>query len=247
MGLAGGLAFPLRAGLAIGLNGNGSQPGGAPVGPFIVGTTGSTPILGTTTNTLTYPNARALSMLYIFATANMATPALFTLSGGNTGGWSALVQVNNAGATLEVEIWTKVATGGDGMPTFNATVGTVIQLSLAEVGNLVNTADQTGTAIGTTSPQTATATLADAGTGRIVLGLAGQRQLGTVTAAFSDSFNLGTGVVTVIADNGSLAAAHHHHSAICIGSTTGTVADTYVWTQTSGTVNHVVTGLASYH
>jgi hypothetical protein len=246
MPLSGRLIRPLQH-YGLGLPGNGVAPGGGVVGPFIVGTSGGTPSQGTTTNTPTYTGARAGSMLYIAVTANMATPAAFTIT-GNTTGWSASIQVTNAASTLEVELWSKVATGNDGMPTFNATAGTVMYAEVAEVANLSSNAiDQTGSAIGTASPLTATAGGTDGGTGRIVVAVVGQRQVGSATSSNSDSFNLGTGTVTVLGDNGSLSQSHHSHSCVCIGSTTGSVADTYVWTQLTGTTNHVVTAFASYH
>lgn len=83
-------------------------------------------------------------------------------------GWSIKGQV--AGTSCSATVYYKVAAGGDAAPTINAiTSGVIAALCQEYRGADLTPADQSGTAVGTTSPITATAGGADAAVGDLLI------------------------------------------------------------------------------
>lgn len=186
------------------------------------------------------------SLLLAFVDANMAIPAAFTLS-GSTGGWTQRVIRSVAADTLEVELWDKIAVGGDIMPTFNGTAGTIINCVIAEVSLTTIPEAFAQSASGTVSPFTTTNSGTDTGTGRMIAVAQRERQIGAVTVVFTDNVNAqGVGVgVLVIGDNSGLSQAGHTHSIICTIAPTGVTPDSEVLTCTAG--NHFASAMQSYY
>lgn len=206
---------------------------------------------GTTTVTPVYTGSGAGipiqpgSLLVAMVDANMATPAPFTLT-GSTAGWTQRVISDVLAAVLEVEIWDKIAVGGDTMPTWNATTGTVMTCEVAEV-SLTTIFDQSGTGVGVASPFTVTASGVDAGTGRVTFCIVRESQVGSSAVTFTDNVNgQGVGVgVTLLGDNSASSLSGHHHSLVALASPTGVSADNDVVTCTAG--NHFAGCIASYY
>lgn len=186
------------------------------------------------------------SILLAFVDANMATPTPFTISGATTG-WTQRAISDVATVTMEVELWDKIATGGDTMPTFNATAGTVITCVIAEVSLTVIPEGFGTSAFGTGSPLTTTNSGTDTGPGRMIAVGQRERQIGSTTVTFTDNVNgQGVGVnVLVIGDNSGSSLSGHTHSIICTAAPTGVTPDSEVLTCTAG--NHFASVMQSYY
>jgi hypothetical protein len=83
-------------------------------------------------------------------------------------GWTLAKSV---GTTTFVAIFYKIASGSDSAPTFAGVTGAILSAQLAEFSGNVSSSplDQTGSALGSTSPQTATFAATDLRSGELLL------------------------------------------------------------------------------
>jgi hypothetical protein len=195
---------------------------------------------GSTTVTPVYASAVKGNLLTAFVTSHSTSGS--TLS-GSTAGW---VQREAVVASTDIaEIWDKIATGNDTMPTWNFT-GSVSAVIVAEFSQ--NTVfDRGGTQTGTTSPITVTASGTDGGSGRLIVAVRGIRTSASTTNTWTDNVNslgVGTGI-NVLGDNGATSQASHHRSLYVTIASTGNSADNDVATWSSSTA-HAALAIASY-
>jgi hypothetical protein len=170
----------------------------------------------------------------------------YTQSGGSTT-WTAAAQVASLTPFARCEIWfTICASSSDTMPTWanNSTLfaGIISQYTLT------TSLDQAGTAQGTTSPATVTASGTDAHTGDLIVAARYIRMtsagVNTTSTDNVNSLGVGTGI-NVLADQ-SASAAGHFHSLYVTTATTGTSADNDVATWTATTTGAALV-IASFY
>lgn len=177
-------------------------------------------------------------------TANNLLIATVTVTGSATlpttpSGWSILSQV--AGTSCSATVYYKIAAGSDSVPTIAAITSGLIAGQLSEYsGNPVSApTDQTGTATGTTSPITATASGTNVSTGELIIMAGADRR--SAARASNDTWTSNDGTVTQAGSNNGTSSTNHYSFGAIVGSTPDTSAATAVMTLS---ITTSITGLA---
>lgn len=190
-----------------------------------------------------FGQATTAGNLLVGICAGQAT-ALFTVTGPT--GWVEAVDLNSAANNMRASLWYKLNCGaGETAPTFNGSGNVRCNVAEFSGADTVSPLDQIGSVTGTSSPQTATASGIDGGTGRLVVVCWGWRTTSASTAAsvtdsMASSVSLG--------DNNATSVGYHGGGFYSLSVVTGTVADADTATVNTPTlaVAHETVVIASF-
>lgn len=207
------------------------------IGAVSQGTSGAavTPSWGTSENR----TANNLLLCWVAVTGVATLPT-------TPSGWS--IGVQKAGTSVSSTVYYKIAAGSDAAPTIAAITSGVIAAQLAEFsGNTITSPlDQSGSAAGTTSPQTATAGAKSKTGTELIVSAAGAFYSAAATKTFSETYNNG-GSPTRTQNSGTSTANHYDFA---YGTGTGNASSqnhafTYTTTSITGEANAVATFLVA--
>ena len=153
-------------------------------------------------------------------------------------GWTA---VTATGTSCSANIYWRIATGADAAPTVPAIVSGVVAAHLEEWSggsNAASPVDRSGTAAGTTSPQTATLAAADVATAELMAMSAADFR--SVARASNDTWTSNHGTPTLQASNNGISSVNHYSHATLV-TNSNAAANTAIVTLS---VTTSITGIA---
>lgn len=179
-------------------------------------------------------------------TAGNLLVAALSVTGANTNpsapsGWTKDAS-SIGGSSVSASVYHRIATGGDAAPTFLGVTGGILAVHLEEWSGNDTTSNvrwANGNTFGTTSPVTATISLADTAVGQLVV-MAGA-DFRSAARAPNDTWTSNHGTPTLRASNNGVSSTDHYsHATLVANSNSG--ADTAIMT---ASVTTSITGLAA--